>query len=297
MSLLVSYATYYNVILKETLRAVVKSQRSDLTLFDKGIGRDVYPQLRLDVPFARVLSGVRRCGKSTLLRQLMGKVKGFYYFNFEDPRAVNFEVGDFQRLDEVFSEGYGSQDYYFFDEIQNVQKWELFVRAILDRGRHVIITGSNASLLSRELGSRLTGRHLRQELFPFSFNEFLRFTVKEANIKSFQGYLMSGGFPEYLKVGRSDVLQELLNDILVRDIAVRHNLRNIKTVKEMALFLLTNVGKEFSYTSLKKTFNLGSTNSAISFVSYFEDSYLLFTVPRFDYSLKKQIVSPRKCIP
>ncbi|MFH1054863.1 MAG: ATP-binding protein [Candidatus Altiarchaeota archaeon] len=281
------------MMLKETLRGVVTSQGEELKLFDKGIGREISPQIRLDTPLATVLSGVRRCGKSTLLRQLMGKVDGFY-FNFEDPRVVKFEVGDFQKLDEVFHEEYGSRDYYFFDEVQNVQKWELFVRALLDKRKHVTITGSNASLLSRELGSRLTGRHLRRELFPFSYKEFLKLTGKEEGIKSFQEYMTKGGFPEYLKIGRAEVLQELLNDILVRDIAVRHKLRNVKTIREMAMFLLTNVGKEFSYTSLKKTFSLGSTNSVISFASYFEDSYLLFTITRFDYSLKKQLVSPKK---
>jgi predicted AAA+ superfamily ATPase len=281
-------------MLKETLRGVVKSQRNELSLFDKGIEREIYPKIQLDLPLALVVSGVRRCGKSTLLRQLMGKAEGYYYFNFEDPRIVNFEVGDFQKLDEVFHEEYGDQKHYFFDEIQNVQKWELFVRAMLDKKKHFIITGSNASLLSRELGSRLTGRHLKQELFPFSYREFLKLTGKEANVSSFQEHIVKGGFPEYLKIGRAEVLQELLNDILVRDIAVRHKLRNIKTIKEIALYLLTNAGKEFSYTSLKKTFSLGSTNSAISFVSYFEDSYLLFTIPRFDYSLKKQLVSPKK---
>ena len=280
--------------MKETLRGIVKSQRDELSLFEAGVEREAYTQIRLDMPLAIVLSGVRRCGKSTLLRQLMGKADGFYYFNFEDPRAGNFEAGDFQRLDEVFHEEYGGQDTYFFDEIQNVDKWELFVRAMLDRNRHFVITGSNASLLSRELGSRLTGRHLRQELFPFSYNEYLKFTSKEAGVKSFREYLAWGGFPEYLKVGRAEVLQELLNDIIVRDIAVRHKLRNIKTIREMALFLLTNIGKEFSYNSLKKTFGLGSTNSAISFIGYLEDSYLLFTIPRFDYSLKKQLISPKK---
>ncbi|VVB53045.1 AAA domain protein [uncultured archaeon] len=282
------------MVLKETLRSVVKSQREELSLFDKGVERDVYPQMQLDIPLALILSGVRRCGKSTLLRQLMEKVDGFYYLNFEDPRVVDFEVGDFQKLDEIFHEEYGDQNHYFFDEIQNVQKWELYVRAMLDKKKHVVITGSNASLLSRELGSRLTGRHLRQELFPFSFKEFLKFTGKETNIKTFQDYLLKGGFPDYLKIGRAGVLQELLNDIFVRDIAVRHKIRNVKTIREMALYLLTNIGKEFSYTSLKKTFNLGSTNSAISFVSYFEDSYLLFTIPKFDYSLKKQLINPKK---
>ena len=282
------------MILKETLRNIVKVQRENLDLAEASIEREALKQIEVKIPFVIVLSGIRRCGKSTLLKQLMKKIKDFYYFNFEDTRAINFEVEDFQKLDEIFSEEYGNKAYYFFDEIQNVQKWELFVRAILDRKKYVIITGSNASLLSKELGTRLTGRHLRFELFPFSYNEFLLLSNKKKSLSSFEEYFVNGGFPEYLKLKKSVILQELLNDILNRDIAIRHKLRSLKSLREMASYLLTNVGKEFSYNNLKKTFNLGSTNSAISFVSYFEDSYLLFTVPKFDYSLKKQLVNPKK---
>jgi len=282
------------MILKDTLKAIVKSQKEDILLFDKTVEREELSQIDLGAPHASVISGIRRCGKSTLLRQIMKKIKGFYYFNFEDPRAANFELEDFQKLDAVFMEEYGMQKYYFFDEIQNVQKWELFVRSILDKNRHTFITGSNASLLSKELGTRLTGRYIRHELFPFSFKEFLKFADKEPNINSFQEYFAKGGFPEYLKIGKAEILQELLNDIISRDIAIRHKIRSVKTLREMALYLLSNVGKEFSYNSLKKIFGLGSTNSAIAFVSYFEDSYLLFTVPKFDYSLRKQLINPKK---
>ncbi|MBI3623576.1 ATP-binding protein [Candidatus Pacearchaeota archaeon] len=282
------------MMLKETLREIVKTQRNELYLFEKSIERESLKKMNVEIPFALVLSGIRRCGKSTLLRQLMKKARSFYYFNFEDPRAINFQVSDFQKLNEIFEEEYGNGGHYFFDEIQNVPKWELFVRALLDKKRHIVITGSNASLLSKELGTRLTGRHLRRELFPFSFNEFLKLINKKPGIKSFEEYFTDGGFPEYLKIKRAEILQELLNDILIRDIATRHKIRNVKTLREMALYLLTNAGKEFSYNNLKKMFNLGSTNSAISFVSYLEDSYLLFSVPKFDYSLKKQIVNPKK---
>jgi len=171
---------------------------------------------------------------------------------------------------------------------------ELFVRAMLDKGKYFVITGSNASLLSRELGTRLTGRHLTFELFPFSFNEFLKLTDKEPNIESFQEYFINGGFPQYLKSRRLESLQDLFNDIITRDISIRHKIRNLKSLKEMAVSLITNVGKEFSYNSLKKTFGLGSVNSAISFVSFFEDSYMLFTVPKFDYAIRKQIINPKK---
>ena len=282
------------MMLKETIRKIVRSQREDLALFEKGIKRERLKEIEVNIPFAIVLSGVRRCGKSTLLRQIMDNVKGFYFFNFEDPRASGFEINDFEKLDEVFLEEYGEQKYYFFDEIQNAQKWELFVRAILDKKKHAIITGSNASLLSKELGTRLTGRHLNYELFPFSFVEFLKFMNQKPDKKSFEEYFQKGGLPEYLKLSRVEILQELLNDVITRDIVARHGLKNMKIIKDMALFLLTNIGKEFSYNNLRKMFNLGSTNTAVSFVSYLEDSYLLFTVPKFDYSLKKQQVNPKK---
>src|SRR3989344_4954333 len=282
------------MIFKETLMKVVKSQREDLDLSEQNIEREALKKIEIKIPFVIVLSGIRRCGKSTLLKQLMKRAKDFHYFNFEDTRVVDFEVEDFQKLDEIFLQEYGNKEYYFFDEIQNVKKWELFVRAILDKKKHVIITGSNASLLSKELGTRLTGRHLRFELFPFSYNEFLLLYNMKSNINSFEEYFKNGGLPEYLKLKKTEILQELLNDILNRDIAIRHKIRSLKPLREMALYLLTNVGKEFSYNNLKKIFNLGSINSAISFVSYFEDSYLLFTIPKFNYSLKKQLVSPKK---
>ncbi len=282
------------MMLKETLKSIIEIQQKDLNFLKYGVPRTLTRDIDLTLPFAVILSGIRRCGKSTLLRQVMKATNGRYYFNFEDPKATNFDVNDFQKLDELFQEEFGQEDCYYFDEIQNVEKWEIFVRAMLDMGKHFLITGSNASLLSKELGTKLTGRHLRQELFPFSYREFLTFTSGKEGSETFGEYLRKGGFPEYLQFGRSEILQELLNDIVMRDIVVRHKLRSPKVIKEMALFLISNVGVEFSFNGLAKMFSLGSTNSAISFVSYLEDSYLLFTVPKFSYSLKKQSVNPKK---
>lgn len=279
----------------ETLRAVVASQRRDLASLEYGIEREDVKGIDLNLPFAFVLTGIRRCGKSTLLRQLMKKVKSsYYYFNFEDSRITGFEARDFERLEEALREEYGECNHYFFDEIQTAVGWELFVRTRLDVGKKFVITGSNASLLSRELGTKLTGRHLNREIFPFSYKEMLVITGKKPGVTSFKEYLEKGGFPDYLKHVNPEFLQELFFDVISRDILVRHKLRNAKTVNEMALYLLSNTGKEFSYNGLKQTFGLGSANSAISFVSYFEDSYLLFTIPKFDYSLKKQLVNPKK---
>ncbi len=279
---------------KETLRKIVRLQREELLLFDEGVSREESVDIDINVPFAVILSGIRRCGKSTLLLQLMKRAKHFYYFNFEDSRATDFDVKDFEKLDLIFHEEYKDCQYYFFDEIQNVPKWELFIRRSVDLKKHVVITGSNASLLSKELGTRLTGRHLTHELFPFSFKEFLKIEKLKGNLNSFERYLTEGGFPEYLKLKRPDILQELLTDILTRDIATRYKIRSQKRLKELAIHLLTNIGKQFTYNSLKKSFKLGSVNSVISFISYFEDAYLLFTIPKFDYSHKKMLVSPKK---
>src|SRR4030067_1814590 len=140
------------MILKETLRNIVKRQRSELESLEYGRDRTVAAKIDLKLPFAIILSGIRRCGKSTLLRQIMKTTKNSHYFNFEDPRATEFEVNDFQKLDEIFKEEYGESDCYFFDEIQNAEKWELFVRTMLDKNKHYLIKGSHALLLSSELG-------------------------------------------------------------------------------------------------------------------------------------------------
>lgn len=282
------------MILKETLREVILSQRKELESYDSGVERQILKYIDLSIQYATVISGIRRCGKSTFLHQLLQKLANFYYLNFEDTRLIDFDVSDFEKLEEVLVEEFGPSDTYMFDEIQNTRGWEIFVRSGLDKQKKFVITGSNASLLSRELGTRLTGRHINVDLFPFSFPEYLNFKNERPSLITFKEYNEEGGFPIYLKSGKPEILRQLLIDIVQRDIVARYNLRSSKIMMEMALYLLTNTGKEFSYSNLGKTYGLGSTNTAISFVSYLEDSYLLFTVQRFDYSLRKQQVNPRK---
>jgi len=282
------------MLTKEVLKQVIEEQRKKILNKERGVTRKKLNYLKIVNSSALVLSGIRRCGKSTLLRQLLNKEKNFYYLNLEDVKLNGFELKDFVRVDEIFKELYGKEGIYFFDEIQNVEKWELFIRNLVDDKRKVVVTGSNASLLSQELGTRLTGRHKRQELFPFSYEEFLKFKKLKPEEDSYREYLFSGGFPEYLKSNDEDYLNEILNDIVMRDIVVRYGIKNPDTLKKIAIYLISNVGKEFSYNSLKKMFKLGSVHSIINFVSYFKNSYLLFTIPKFSYSYKKQQVSPKK---
>jgi uncharacterized protein len=279
------------MILQSEIEASVLEQKQLLLKVDVGLSRGVLPEMKLLPDHVTIITGIRRCGKSTLMHQLMEGLDGeFAYFNFEDPRVFGFDVDDFVKLENVF----GDQQYYFFDEIQNIENWELFIRKLHDQGKTVCITGSNASLLSKELGTRLTGRHVQKELFPFDYSEFCTFLDLDKNNDSVDRYLKLGGFPSYLKTDQLVILQQLFRDILYRDIIVRYGVRNAKIIEGIALYLISNVGKEFSLTGIRKTFDVGSTNSVSDYVAWFEDSYLLFTLPRFSWSLKSVAINPKK---
>jgi len=279
------------MILKETIKRVIEAQRNTLERLDQGTPREA--KARIEDSFALVITGVRRCGKSTFLNQIMRKQDG-YYLNLEDPRLDGFDLQDFSKAEEIMKELYGQGGTYFLDEIQNVDKWEKFVRHLTDKKEKVVITGSNASLLSRELGTKLTGRHIQTEMFPFSYTEFLAMRKQEPGTKTFSDYLEQGGFPEYLKKKNPEIPQELLSDILIKDIAVRFGIKNTPILNKLAIHLISNVGKEFSYNSLKKAYDVKSVQSVIDYISHFENAYLIFTIPRFSYSYKKQQVLPKK---
>jgi len=200
-------------------------------------------------------------------------------------------LADFPKLNEVFGD---QTEYYFFDEVQNVERWELFVRNLHDEEKKICLTGSNASLLSKELGTRLTGRYIQVELFPFSYNEYCSFKKLDRIARTFKSYLEFGGFPDYIKSKQKEQLQQLFKDIIYRDIIVRYGVRNSKLLIDIALFLISNAGKEYSLNNLKNAFGVGSTNSVASYVQWFEDSYLMFSLPRFSWSLKSVAINPKK---
>ena len=262
------------MVLKSEIEAAYNKQQQILLQKTKFIERQYHLKIQPKSKHIEVVSGIRRCGKSTLLRQVMTTYKkNIAYFNFEDPRIYDFELSDFEKLDEIMGNDKAA---YFFDEIQNVNAWEIFIRQLHDRGAKIFITGSNASLLSKELGTRLTGRHLRHELFPFSYSEFLDYKKLKNTTHSFENYIENGGFPEYLRDLNIEVLQMLLKDIVLRDIAIRYSIKNTKTLMDLTLYLLSNIGTECTYNSLRKTFQIGSTNSVSDYLTWLEDSYLLF---------------------
>jgi predicted AAA+ superfamily ATPase len=281
------------MLLEERIKEIAQIQEKNFLSQENGVVRDLLDHIDTNVPRAIIISGIRRCGKSTLLKQLMQKAGECNFFNFEDNRAYSFDINDFEKLDHVFAEAHPGMDCYYFDEIQVVPGWERFVRGKLDIGKKFVITGSNASLLSKELGTKLTGRHLTYELFPFSYSETLRMKDQAPSLSTFNEYAERGGFPEYIRSGSQDILQQLFSDIITRDIVVRYHLRNVSLVRSLASFLLSNVGSEYSYTSLAKTFGI-TTKSIAEYVSFFEASYMLFTVPMFSYSYKKTAYNAKK---
>ena len=244
---------------------------------------------------ARIITGVRRCGKSTVVQMNFLK-KSAFYLNFEDTSLYGFDTKDFEILNEAiekFSKE-NSCKYLCFDEIQSVNGWEIFVHRKLEENYLVIVTGSNASLLSWELGTRLTGRHLDYEMFPFSFKEFCVLKKLKVNTNSFSKYLTQGGFPEAIKNESDEILQRLFDDILTRDIAVRHSIRDVRTLKILSLYLASNCGNLISGSKLSAQLGIKTNVTILEYLSYLEQCYLFFFVPKFNYSAKAQSVNPKK---
>jgi predicted AAA+ superfamily ATPase len=281
------------MLLQQQITAIVDSQQKTFLKKETGLPREALKDLPILNEFALIITGLRRCGKSTLLLQLLRKkMKNAFYLNFEDPRMAAFETNDFERLSrEIIAR---KTKILFFDEIQSIEKWELFVRQKLDEGYKVIITGSNATLLSRELGTKLTGRHLSVELFPFSYREFTAFKKLDYSEKSLAQYMQTGGIPQYVKQKTGLILNDLLDDVLTRDIVIRYGLRDSSTLRQLAVYLISNIGKPVSAQSLLKMFGIKANSTMLDYFSFLENSYIVQFLPQFSYSVKSQIRNPKK---
>lgn len=255
-----------------------------------------------------VISGVRRCGKSYLLRQIRKRcAESDYYLRFDDDRLINFTIDDFETLDACFAEVYGLQHTYFFDEIQNVEGWELYVRRLYNQGAKVFITGSNAKMLSREMGTHLSGIHLPIELYPFSFAEYLQLReiqVDKADFYTTQGtarlvrelksYMQTGGFPAYLLGEPDEYISSLYQSIIYKDVLMRNNISNGREVLELMHFLASNVAKRHSYMSLARVVGVKHSDTIKNYVQCLEETYLLSQLMKYSPSVKSQEGSIKK---
>ncbi len=296
-------------------RILIDQQEEFLNLPEK----DEVPRMRevqllelLPARSIKVILGVRRAGKSVLAaRVLRAQGKSIIYVNFDDDRWTDIETKDLQTLYLEILRLKPEVHYWFFDEIQNISSWELFLARLFREKRNIIITGSNGKLLGKDLATHLTGRHLSLEVFPFSFVEFLAFkgmtdilnkasdqwnSKEQATLRALcDTYFEIGGFPEVLRGAPGQrYLRELFDRIISRDLVQRYQLRQSRGLKELALFLFNNAGQRFTYQKLAKNLGFKSVNTVRNYVSYLADGYLLFELEAFSFKVKERISLPRK---
>ena len=266
-----------------------------------------------------VIKGVRRCGKSTLMinqiKRLIERgvdVKNILFINFEDPRFINhLDVALLEQIKEVHEEVLtpDSKPYIFLDEVQNIPSWEKWVNKEYELKRSfVTISGSNASLLSSEISTTLSGRYISIMVYPLSFEEFLSFKRISVNTKldfvskkveiarAFSEYIHYGAFPKVLEYDEG-IKKELLitykDSILLKDIVARYKLKNFTVLEDIAAFVLANSPLIQSINKLKNNFSI-SYDMASDYMDYLQKAYMLFAIKKFDYSLKKQNKNEKK---
>lgn len=307
-------------ILKEILVSQKKVFLNKKDLFKREILENFYEKYNKQKEIL-IITGIRRVGKSSLMKLVWDEFKSkqslsddqLLYFNFEDERLVGFDRKDFDKLLEAYyrlnSPSAGKKIFLFLDEVQNIKYWEKWLNRLFEEDKYkIFVTGSNATLLSSEMSSALTGRNIPVSLFPLSFYEYyVYFKNKALDAKSIYDleqkvnikkalieYVKLGGMPEYLKTESAELIQEYFRDILSRDIVNRYNIKYKQGLKELAQLLLSNIGQIYSMKNLSKTIEIKNIGTIKNYLQYFENSFLFFEVPLFSYSYKKQIYNPDK---
>lgn len=288
-------------------QTIIKEQREELETIEKKekiISRELIDKAASYLAYPNILAvlGIRRCGKS-IFSYLLAKGHSFGYINFDDERLAGIKTEDLNKILQAFYGLYGDPEYIILDELQNIYKWELFANR-LRRTKKVIITGSNSKMLSGELSAHLTGRYIDLILSPFSFREFLSlYNIKQAEVYTtkeraeilncLEQYFKIGGFPEVHKFGK-EILARIYNDIVTKDILLRHQIKKIEEIKNMAHYLITNFAQEFSYRKLSNIFHVRNVSTLSKWIAFLENSFLIFHLERFSFKLKQQFIAPKK---
>lgn len=297
---------------RDSLYALLAGQQngffSPQNLIEREIVSKVMDLLKLKLPI--VVTGVRRCGKSSLMMLVRDRLKlsktECLFVDFSDERFINFEPTDFQKIEDYLVENrYSENSFLFIDEVQEVKYWEKWVNRLKEK-HPIIITGSNSKLLSKEIASTLTGRSINIHLEPFSFREFL--TAKKFNAenylfdskkqslirKLFVNYYKIGGFPKMVLSEDETILRELYDNILYRDIIARLGSNFEKPVKELSVHFLSNPSEKISTRKASELMEITSLLSVKKILNNFENSFLFLFLSKFDFSIKKQIQNPKK---
>jgi len=278
---------------------VLSDQRNELMEADLSslCAREEEREIELDSNLAQIVIGVRRSGKSTLCQKVLIESKvHFAYVNFDDERLKDVRTEDLDAIMEELYNIYGAFTHLFLDEVQNIEAWPLFVNRLLRQKMRLVLTGSNANLLSSELITHMTGRYNLIELYPFSFAEYCAMkgvdvdglTTKAFGLRghALNQYLMSGGFPEILqeKVAKPKTyVQSLLRAIVEKDICRRYNLRYKKTIYDLANHMLDWYCQEKSYNMIARDLQVKSVHTVKNYLDYLDNAYLLRSIRRFSF--------------
>lgn len=283
---------------------VILDQREELSsLVEEGfVQRNEVNQIALDDKLAQVVIGVRRSGKSTLCHMaLRNKGVTYGYVNFDDDRFAGLEVADLNIVLESIYRVYGNDvRYLFFDEIQNVDGWHLFVNRLLRQGLHLVITGSNAKLLSSELSTHLTGRYNEIRLYPFSFRDFCLLRNLETDVPTTKNvaalknaldqFLLEGGFPEMLALhNKRAYVGSLIEAVITKDIMPRFHVRNANGLKTLANHLINNFGQIVNMTDLVDVLKIGSDKTTRNYIDYLTQAFLIVPLTKFSYKSSERL--------
>ena len=287
----------------ETIDTVLLEQQDELEVLRKSslVHRSEEKLINLKSKLAQVVVGVRRSGKSTLCFNALEAAKVKYaYANFDDERFFNLKSEDLDALLATLYRIYGEFDYLFLDEIQNIEVWPLFVNRLLRQGLRILLTGSNAKLLSSELATHLTGRHHKIELFPFSFVdwcrihevEYTRLTTKNRGIlaRAYDDYMRKGGFPELIyEEDSKEYINALVNNIIRQDIQKRFKVRNIDELITMANHLLNEAPAFIVKEVLEQTCDIKSDHTVVKYLSYLTQTYLISTISKYSTRSRERV--------
>jgi predicted AAA+ superfamily ATPase len=281
------------------IRDVLLIQKRELEsrFKEKYVERDIDLR-RINNNLTNVIIGPRRSGKSFFAIHVLNKMGSFGYANFDDERLV--EVKDYDEIVNTIDSIYNNPKYLLFDEIQNLEKWELFVNRLQRQGHNLVITGSNSKLLSKELATHLTGRHSLTNVSPFSFHESLKLEDKELTGNEIKtklfSYVTQGGYPEPLikKLDHKDYLSTLFASIIYKDIVKRFKVRSVQAIEDLATYMISNIAKEFSYNTLTKVTKCKSVHTVEKYLNYLEEAFIFFKLNRFSFKVKEQMASNKK---
>ncbi len=273
------------MISKEVLEDITEGWAEDIQK-ENVIHRDLTEEAEdtMDHEEVTVIKGVRRAGKTFILYELFQKYGGLY-INFEDERLFDFTLDDFERLYDIAN--VTGKKILYMDEVQNIEGWEKFVHRI-HRKLKVFVTGSNSSLLSSDYSKALVGRTRTLSVTPLLYNEFLRFSDKKVGRESFLEYMELGGFPRIALTGHRSLAKEYLDRIIYRDILGTEKVMHPDSISRLALYLLSNVGKEFSYRSLRDVCGVKHENTVKEYLHMLREAFLIDMIKRYHLSLRKQ---------